>query len=112
MLGPLGSELTRYLDLLSVRQRLVSANLANIDTPGYRTKDIDFQFEFISAASTQSPNVIQPEGLVVKNDGNDVNLNRETRLLAENALRFNAATTLLKGEMRMVRRAITEGRNG
>jgi flagellar basal-body rod protein FlgB len=111
MLGPLGSELTRYLDLLSVRQRLVSANLANLDTPGYRTKDIDFQFEFISAASTQSPNVIQPDGLVVKNDGNDVNLSRETRLLAENALRFNAATTLLKGEMRMVRRAITEGRN-
>ncbi len=112
MLGAIGNELTRYLDLLSVRQRLVGANLANIDTPGYRTKDIDFQFEFISASSAQSPNVIEPDGLVVKNDGNDVNLNRETRLLAENALRFNAATTLLKGEMRMVRRAITEGRNG
>lgn len=110
MLGPLGSELGRYLDLLSVRQRLVGANLANLDTPGYRTKDIDFHFEFVSAAT--APHVIEPEGLVVKNDGNDVSLNRETRLLAENALRFNAASTLLKGEMRMVRRAISEGRNG
>jgi len=112
MLGPLGDQLSRYLDLLSARQRLVGANLANLDTPGYRTKDIDFHFEFTSASSPANPNVIQPEGLVVKNDGNDVNLNRETRLLAENALRFNAASTLLKGEMRLMRRAMSEGRNG
>lgn len=111
MFGPLGSHVSRYLDLLSVRQNLVGANLANIDTPGYRTKDIDFHFEFMSATSTASPNVIEPKGLVVKNDGNDVSLNRETRLLAENALRFNAASALLKGEMRMVRRAIGDGRS-
>lgn len=112
MLGPVGHELSRYLDLLSARQKLVGANLANIDTPGYRTKDIDFHFEFMSASPGAPLNVINPEGLVVKNDGNDVSLNRETRLLAENALRFNAATTLLKGEMRMVRRAIGNGGNG
>lgn len=111
MLGPLGGQLSRYLDLLAARQRLVGANLANLDTPGYRTKDIDFHFEFMSAASPSQPNVIEPDGLVVKNDGNDVNLNRETRLLAENALRFNAAATLLKGEMRLVRRAIGDGRS-
>jgi len=112
MLGPLGEQAARYLDLLSVRQRLVGANLANLDTPGYQTKDIDFQFEFLSAANSAQPNVIEPGGLVVKNDGNNVSLHRETRLLAENALRFNVATTLLKGEMRMVRRAIGDGRNG
>jgi flagellar basal-body rod protein FlgB len=108
----LGDQLSRYLDLLSARQRLVGANLANLDTPGYRTKDIDFHFEFMSATSPAAPNVIQPEGLLVKNDGNDVNLNRETRLLAENVLRFNAASTLLKGEMRLIRHAIGEGRSG
>ena len=112
MLGPLGGQLSRYLDLLSARQRLVGANLANLDTPGYKTKDIDFHFEFMSSASPSNANVIQPGGLVIKNDGNNVDLNRETRLLAENALRFNAASTLLKGEMRLVRRAIGEGRNG
>jgi flagellar basal-body rod protein FlgB len=114
MFGPLGNPITRYLDLLAVRQRLVGANLANIDTPGYKTRDIDFHFEFMAASSTASstspPQVIEPADQVVKNDGNDVSLNRETRLLAENALRFNAATALLKGEMRMVRRAMSDGR--
>ena len=112
MLGPLGGELSRYLDLLSVRQRLVGANLANLDTPGYRTRDIDFHFEFLSSSEASTPHVIETQGLVVKNDGNNVSLNRETQLLAENALRFNAASALLKGEMRMVRRAISEGKNG
>ena len=34
------------MDLLSARQKLVASNIANVDTPGYKTKDIDFQFEF------------------------------------------------------------------
>jgi flagellar basal-body rod protein FlgB len=54
--------------------------------------------------------VVEPAGLTVKNDGNNVSLDREARLLAENAMRFNFASALLKGEMRMVRRAIEEGK--
>jgi flagellar basal-body rod protein FlgB len=51
-------------------------------------------------------------GLQIKQDGNNVNLDREARLLAENALRFNLAETLMKTEIRMVRSAITGGTNG
>jgi flagellar basal body rod protein FlgB len=39
--------------LLSVRQKLVASN-ANADTPGYRTRDIDFQTEFLNAAGGAS----------------------------------------------------------
>jgi flagellar basal-body rod protein FlgB len=97
------------MDLLVERQKLVAANLANLDTPGYRTKDVDFQFEYMSLSAGASPNVIEPAGLVVKNDGNNVNLERETRLLAENALRFNVASNLMRGEMRQIQKAIKEG---
>ncbi|MBI4889759.1 MAG: flagellar biosynthesis protein FlgB [Acidobacteria bacterium] len=98
------------MDLLAQRQRLVAANMANVDTPGYRTKDLDFQFEYMSLSPGAAPQVIEPAGLVVKNDGNNVSLDRESRLLAENALRFNVAANLLRGELRDIRKAIDEGR--
>jgi flagellar basal-body rod protein FlgB len=46
----------------------------------------------------------------VKNDGNNVSLDREARLLAENALRFNVASNLLRSQIRMVKTAIEEGK--
>src|SRR5258706_14571691 len=86
MLDPIAGQLEHYMDLLSARQKLVAGNIANADTPGYHTQDIDFQAEFQNAAGL--PRTIQVDGLAVKNDGNDVSLDRESRLLAENALRF------------------------
>ena len=82
--------------------------MANIDTPGYKAKDIDFQFEFQSLMQGGPPNVIEPKGLVTKNDGNNVSLDREARLLAENAIRFNFASNLMRSQLRMLRSAIEE----
>ena len=111
MLSPTTQNIEHYMDLLAQRQKLVAANLANLDTPGYRTKDIDFQFEFMSLPGGATPNVIEAGGLAVKNDGNNVSLDRETRLLAENALRFNVASNLMRAELRNIRKAIDEGRS-
>ena len=110
MLDPLAVRLEHYMDLLGKRQQLVSTNIANADTPGYKTKDIDFQFEFISLMEGGTPNVIEAPGLAVKNDGNNVVIERESRLLAENALRFNLASNLLRAQIRNVRSAIQEGK--
>jgi len=98
------------MDLLAVRQKLVASNLANADTPGYRTRDIDFQREFWNLLAGGAPQVVEVAGLPVKNDGNNVSLDREARLLAENALRFNLATNLLRAQIRMMRTAIKEGK--
>jgi flagellar basal-body rod protein FlgB len=111
MLDPLSGRLERYMDLLSTRQKLVASNIANADTPGYRSKDIDFQFEFMSHIEGLGPNVSGVAGLQVKNDGNDVSMDRESRLLSENAIRFNLASTLLKSQLKMVRAAIQEGKS-
>lgn len=110
MLDRVAGQLERYMDLLSARQKLVASNIANADTPGYRTRDIDFQAEFQSATGL-GPNVVEVDGLPVKNDGNSVNLDREARLLAENALRFQLASSLLRSQIRVVRAAIEEGRS-
>ena len=50
------------MDLLSARQKLVASNIANADTPGYRTQDIDFQSEFQNAMGG-APKAIQAGGL-------------------------------------------------
>ena len=56
--------------------------------------------------------MVDAPGLVVKSDGNNVSLDRETRLLAENALRFNVASNLMKTQLKMVESAIKEGQSG
>jgi flagellar basal-body rod protein FlgB len=109
MLDPVADRLEQYMDLLSTRQKLVASNIANIDTPGYKSKDIDFQFEYMSLAQGEAPNVIDTPGLATKNDGNNVSLDHETRLLAENDMRFNMAESLLRSQLLMVRTAIKEG---
>jgi flagellar basal-body rod protein FlgB len=106
------NQIEHYMDLLSTRQKLVASNIANADTPGYKTKDINFQFEFISLAQDAEPNVVEPHDLVVKSDGNNVNMDREARLLSENALRFNVATNLMKSELKTINNAIQEGKTG
>src|ERR1700687_2964563 len=111
MLDRLAGQLERYMDLLSTRQKLVASNIANADTPGYRTQDIDFQSEFLNATGG-APHAAEVTELPVKNDGINVSLDREARLLAENALRFQVASSLLRSQIRMVRSAIDEGRSG
>jgi flagellar basal-body rod protein FlgB len=111
MLDPVAGSLDQYMSLVSARQKLVASNIANADTPGYSTKDIDFQSEFQNAlsGSSQSPSVINVQGLTMKNDGNNVNLDREAKLLSENALRFTVASNLLRSQIKIVHMAIDGG---
>lgn len=111
MIQSVAARLEHYMDLLSVRQKLSASNLANMDTPGYHTKDIDFQSEFKKAMETgMEPAIFEVAGLTVKNDGSNVSLDRETRLLSENALRFNLASGLARTELKQIRLALEEGR--
>jgi flagellar basal-body rod protein FlgB len=110
MFDPISGRMSHYMNLLAERQKLVTANIANIDTPNYRTKDIDFNFEFQSLIDGQKPNTIEAEGLKTKNDGNNVSMDREMRLLSETALRFNFVSQVLKTEARDFRLAIRDAR--
>jgi flagellar basal-body rod protein FlgB len=112
MLDPLAAKLEHYMDLLSARQKLVASNIANADTPGYKTQDIDFQTEFANATSGLPASPTEVRGLTVRNDGNNVSIDREARLLAENALRFSIATNLMRDQIRSIKSAIEEGKSG
>ena len=111
MLDRVAGSLERYMDLLSARQRQVASNIANADTPGYKTKDIDFRTEFLSAVNGSAPRPVEVPDLESKSDGNNVSVDREARLLSETALRFSVASNLLRSQLRSLRSAIQEGRN-
>jgi len=111
---PAITALSHFLDWNVLRSELVMSNLANIDTPGYRTRDIDFRQQLEQAGSnleyaSLTPAVRQVQGLIGRPDGNNVSLEREGLLLADTQLRFNAAVQLLRDRFKMLSSAIHEG---
>jgi flagellar basal-body rod protein FlgB len=110
MLDGISARLEQYMNLLSARQQLVASNIANADTPGYKTKDIDFQAEFLNHVNASRPHVVEVDGLQTKNDGNNVSIDRETRLLTENDMRFSLASVILRSQINQVREAIQGGK--
>lgn len=112
MLDPVAGSLERYMDLLAARQKLVASNIANAETPGYRTVDINFEQEFRGMIEGAEPRAVEVTGLEVNHDGNNVSLDREARMLGENGLRFQVAEALLKSQLTQMREAITGGGGG
>ena len=117
---PLLSLLGRAMDLTAQRQNLVSQNIANIDTPGYHTRDLNFGQELRRALSADPPEgadqqavgapfVREVPGLIERPDGNNVNIDRESLLMAENQLQFQTETSLLHDEFSRLQQAINGG---
>ena len=122
--------LGKTLDLRARRQNLISANLANVETPGYTPTDLSFEAELKSAlnkggkaGSTTNPRHIPLKGgsaaleLVVGQsvelpgkgtgpDGNGVELESEMGRMAENQIMYNASVQLLTKKFEMMKQAI------
>lgn len=112
---PTVNRVEHFLDLVAFRQTLISSNLANIDTPGYRTRDIDFGNELRHAeqclpGDAISPQATEVKGLIERPDGNNVNLERETLALAQVQLQYRAGVELLRNEFHTLQSAISEGK--
>jgi flagellar basal-body rod protein FlgB len=122
---PLMRGLERVLDVSAYRHQVIASNLANVDTPGYRTRDVrEFAGEIeqamagadepslpgISYAGTSfTPVAHQIRGLLERPDGNNVSVEREALLLAQNQLRFQVAVAFLKSEFHTMSSAISGG---
>jgi len=109
----MGEQIARYLDLATSQIKLTAANMANIDTPGYRAVGMDFEAEMRDAMGGvdqgQAPRPVrvrQVDGLIARPDGNDVSMDRECLNLAEAQLKFRIGVSLLRGENQLVSDAI------
>ncbi|MFY9676138.1 MAG: flagellar biosynthesis protein FlgB [Terriglobales bacterium] len=110
---PMMNVLERALNVTAKRHELVVTNMANIDTPGYRTKDLDFRSELQRAGApnetTSLASVRNVSGLVQRPDGNDVSIDREGLLLAETQMQFGLGIQLMQREFHNLLLAINEG---
>lgn len=129
------ARMERFMDLAVRRQKLIASNLSNIDTPGYKTVDIDFDQELqsqMAGSSGQGISMVvtdtrhlatssgplgalpaearEVEGLTLRNDLNNVNIDREMSELSTNAMKFAAVSQMIAGKFRTLKAAITEGR--
>ena len=112
---PLSDALGRYLDLASEQMKLTASNMANVDTPGFKTQGFDFEQEFArqlnnagGAAGLEGVQVSAQgvDGLVARPDGNNVSIDREGLQLAKSQLQFKLGVQLLKHEFAGVMSAI------
>jgi flagellar basal-body rod protein FlgB len=111
-----------YLKLAATRIKTISANMANVDTPGYRTRDINFESELNRAMSEPAiemadgtgtaqmlPVIRQVQGLMERPDGNNVSLDREALEMAETQLRYQLGIQLLKRHFHQILNAVNGG---
>jgi flagellar basal-body rod protein FlgB len=103
-----------YLKVVADRQQLVASNMANVDTPGYHTKDIDFHSAMRRVMSTDGEAQFEPasldlQGLPERPDGNNVDMDREGLMLSQTQLQFQLGVQLVKGQFSTLLAAIKEG---
>jgi len=119
---PLLSTLESYLRLTVDREQAISANMANVDTPGYHTRDINFEGELKKAmngtlsqaensgfTAQMNPVVQEVSGLMERPDGNNVNLDREGLLMSETQLQYQIGIQLVKHQFHQILSAISGG---
>ena len=112
---PMADMLQRYLGLQSQQMRATAGNMANVETPGYKTQGIDFSREFSNAMETHGPMKdavpADIQGLVARPDGNNVSMDREDMQMAQTQLQFRTGIQLLRNEFSTMSDAIkSDGR--
>lgn len=104
--------LAQLLDAASLRHRVISQNVANVNTPGYRRREVVFEADLAKALATPGgatrakPQVVVADG-PERVDGNTVDIDREMNDLAKNALLYQAAATIVTSRVASLRSAVT-----
>ena len=122
------STLFQQLNFRGERQKVISSNIANINTPNYKTQDLVFEDELknssfnntlqlkqtdskhISSINSLSnfsnPKLVQVQGLEEQNDGNNVNLDSQISEQSKNKVILDAIQTAIKRDSRLFRNMI------
>jgi len=100
----------------SLRQELISNNLANVNTPGYQRSDVDFHAALADALSRGSTTSqlerlsftpqTDPSG-PARLDGSNVDVDKEMASLSENALDYQTLVATLRARLLMLQNVIT-----
>ena len=125
--GTVLNVLQKGLEASSMRQQVLSNNVANIDTPNFKRSDVDFQAVLGAVLGEKSGNLSMKltspkhisgladgngSGLVtdqttsLRNDGNNVDVDHEMSNVAENGLYYNSLTRAISSQLGLLRMVI------
>lgn len=114
------ANLSRLLDVSALRAQVHAGNIANQNTPGYKTRAVAFEEAFEAAmadgdedaAARVEATIFEPGSTMEHIDGNDVSLDREITGMAKNATMYNAYIQMLRGKMRLINLAASQAPGG
>jgi len=103
--------LGRLVSATELRQRVISNNLANVNTPNYQRLDVEFETALAQeltgkSHSTATPQVVATPGLTARADGNNVDIDREIGQMNKNAMLQQTYLQLLGSHLEQMRLAI------
>lgn len=106
------------LEVRSKRMGVIASNIANAATPGFKARDVDFAAALEArlaagregargpAALLREPELLYRTPTMPSLDGNTVELSREQLAFAENATRYSATLSFVKGKVSTLTRAL------
>jgi len=100
--------LSKAMDVYTLRQRITSANIANIDTPGYKKLSVSFEEELRNISEQQMPEeeLSQINPTIVEQDDSPL-LEEEMLTMADTQIRVQLVTRALRGNFESIRSGIT-----
>ena len=102
--GKIISEVAEHMNYRTYRQEVISSNIANMDTPGYKAKEMDFDASMQKAMDgVADPAVIKPSTAPCDSlDGNNVDLEGELGAMSTNKLLYQIMSQLAAAKLRQV----------
>ena len=134
--APTINYLSRGMTAATMRQEVISHNIANVNTPNFRRSGVNFEEALakelygedtggkLQMVRTRDkhlpaehlpihavPNVVEDDTTIMRADDNNVDIDIEMSSLLKNQLYYNAMASQLKGHFTKVRNAITSGQS-
>lgn len=124
--NPVLTVLEKGLNASSLRQKVLADNVANVDTPGFKRSDVNFQAALdaakdrgsapflkttvprhIASSLAENQSIVQTDrSTSFRNDLNNVDIDREMANVAENGLYYNALTRTISSQLGILRMVI------
>jgi flagellar basal-body rod protein FlgB len=105
--------LERALSGASLRQTAIAQNIANVNTPGYRRQDVDFQTALHQAwdqgeakVEHVTPTIENDPTSIMRADGSSVDIDTEAASQAKNGLTYEAVAAVMKSRTAILKSAI------
>ncbi|QDT32812.1 Flagellar basal body rod protein FlgB [Thalassoglobus polymorphus] len=99
-------------EVSELRHRVISHNIANVNTPGYQRLDVSFDEHLFKArrqgqaSEGAAPSIVQEPGEITKMDGNNVDIDSEIGHLNQNSMVFQMYSQILSTHLNTMRRAL------